>query len=209
MALRKNIGRRTCIIDCRETMSLKTGGGLAQSGTFAEANLTDIVVIAMSPHRRHIPKPVCVITQGLREAGFNVSVLVLNKGQGIPPDSPLVGAPLGAICEIRMDEIERINNHRLAIIHLGSIKQHILYKAKYLLAEIKIPVIVICQAIVDFKDFNEIGAKISEHALLKENKFENINGSEGIVDIISGVVRGLDVEEEKLTEIVNKVKKWL
>lgn len=205
MTSRTSIGRKTCVIDCRETMSLKPGGGLAQSGTFSEADPADIVVLAMSPHKRHVTKPVCEITQGLREAGFNVSVLVLNKGQGIPSDSPLVGAPLGSTCEINNEEIERINKHKLAIIHLGSIKQHILYKAKYLLASVKIPVIIVCQAPVDFEDFAKIGAKTG----IMKPEHKNVESTAGIVDIITGVIRGLDVEEEKLKEIVCKVKNWL
>ena len=205
MTAKTCLGRKTFVLDCRETMSLRVGGGLAQSGTFSASDSPEIVVIAMSPHRRHVTKPVCQITYGLREAGFRVSVLVLNTGQGIPPDSPFVGAPSGATCEISEEEIEKINKHKLAIIHLGSVKEHVIYKARYLLRHVKIPVIIVCQVSVDFEDLTKKGVRTR----LSEKKHGTTEYGKGVTDIVTGVIRGLDVDEEKLKEIVSKVKKWL
>ena len=68
------IGRCTHVVDCRETSGMGKGGSLAQRGTFAECG-TDVCAIAMSPGRRHITKPVCEITFGLREANILTSTM--------------------------------------------------------------------------------------------------------------------------------------
>jgi methyl-coenzyme M reductase subunit C len=65
-------------------MGLGKGGGLAQRGTLSEAGRPDVIAIAMSPGRRHITKPVCELTSGMRHENIQVSVLVLNAGSGIP-----------------------------------------------------------------------------------------------------------------------------
>src|SRR3970040_31745 len=83
-------GRETQLVDCREAMGLGRGGALAQRGTLSEAPRPDVVAIAMTPGRRHITKPVCEITYGLRREGIQVSVLVFEAGGGIPMDE--VGA---------------------------------------------------------------------------------------------------------------------
>lgn len=197
-----SIGRKAHVVDCRETMSLKVGGGLAQSGTFSESEKPEVIVIAMSPHRRHVTKPVCEITYGVREEGIETSVIVLNKGMGIPEDSPFVGAPSGSICEIDSDEIKQINRHKLAVIHLGSVKEHVMYKARSMLRYVKIPVIVVCQAAVDFEDFAKVGMKTRT----VKPKPDKIWSSSEIVNIITDVTRGISVPRDKLDEIVRKIK---
>src|SRR3989304_9125280 len=79
-------GRDTQLVDCREAMGLGRGGGIAQRETISEAPRPDVVAIAMTPGRRHITKPVCEITYGLRREGIQVSVLVLEAGAGISMD---------------------------------------------------------------------------------------------------------------------------
>ena len=37
--------------------------------------------------RRHITKPICEITYAMREAGIKTSVMVLNAGNGVPPEA--------------------------------------------------------------------------------------------------------------------------
>ena len=81
------IDRETQVVDCRESMGLDKGGGLAQRGTLSETGRPDVVAIAMTPGRRHITKPVCEITHGLRKEGIQVSVLVLYSGGGVPSDA--------------------------------------------------------------------------------------------------------------------------
>jgi len=199
------IGRKTKIVDCRETAGIGLGGGLAQAGTYAEAESKDVIVLSMGPTRRHITKPVCEITYGLREGDIGVSVLVLRSGIGppSPEEFPDGFATMGSISSITEEEEEIIMRHRLAIIHLGNIPYHIKYKAKVLLKNIDIPAIVICQAEVNFEDFAEVGVK-TIRVMPKKPETKGI-----IVDIVTGVIRGQTCFQDKLNEITNKVNYWL
>lgn len=199
------IGRKTHIVDCRRTMALKTGGGLAQSGTMAQAMKADVVVVAMSPSKRHVTKPVCEITYALRAAGIEVSVMVLSKGGGNAPDAPSAAAPGGNLCSIDEEEALRINKHKLAILHLGSIKEHVIYKARFFLRYIALPTIVICQVPVDFEDFAKIGVR-TRVVRPPPDKVETLGE---VYDIVTNVVRGVTVPRHKIEEIVSKVKEAL
>ncbi|MDI9620164.1 MAG: methyl-coenzyme M reductase I operon protein C [Candidatus Nezhaarchaeota archaeon] len=199
------IGRKTHIVNCRRTMSLKTGGGLAQSGTIARAMRPEVIVIAMSPSKRHVTKPVCEITYALRAANIDVSVLVLNKGGGGAPDSPSAGAPGANVCFLEEEEVLEINKHKLAILHLGSIKEHVVYKARFFLRYIAIPTVVVCQAPVDFEDFAKRGIKtrVVRPPVGKEESLGEI------YDVVTGVIRGISVAHHKIDEITSKVKEAL
>ena len=85
--MKQRIGRHISFVECRESMGMGQGGGLAQRATISESG-RDVVAIAMGPGRRHITKPVCEITYALREEGIDTSVLVLNAGAGVPADAP-------------------------------------------------------------------------------------------------------------------------
>ncbi|MHC1627911.1 MAG: methyl-coenzyme M reductase I operon protein C [Candidatus Nezhaarchaeales archaeon] len=196
------IGRKTHIVDCRRTMALKTGGGLAQSGTLAQAMRPDVIVVAMSPSRRHVTKPVCEITYALRAAGVEVSVIVLNRGGGCAPDSPSAGAPGASVCFIEEEEALSINKHRVAVLHLGSIKEHVIYKARFFLKFIALPTVVVCQTPVDFEDFAKIGVKT--RVVRPPPDREETVGE--IYDIVTNVVRGMTVPRHKIEEIIAKVK---
>lgn len=198
------IGRETQVIDCRETAGLALGGGLAQRGTFSEAEKSDIVILSMGPSPRHITKPVCEITYGLREAGFQVSVLVLKAGIGPPEEFPGGPPTVGAgISGISPEEEKRIARHKLAIIHQGNIPRHFVQKAKIFLRNVKIPAIVICQAPADFKDYAKAGVRT------KEVKPEKPETKGMILDIVNGVIRGRTCPQDKIDEIVEKVKYWI
>ncbi|HIQ38844.1 MAG TPA: methyl-coenzyme M reductase I operon protein C [Methanothermococcus okinawensis] len=192
------VGRREQIIDCRAVMGLGEGGGLAQRGTFAEALRNDVVVVAMSPGRRHITKPVCEITYGIREAGIQTSVLVLNAGSGIPHDAPY--GSLGSTFGIKPEEAEQVNRHKLCIIHFGNVKSHIVYKARLFLRYVEIPTIVVCQTPVDMEDFAKVGIKTRDVMPLEPVT----KGT--IVDIVSGIVRGESPPQSKIDEIITKIK---
>ena len=75
MTMKQKMGRHLSFVECRESMGLGVGGGLAQRATISESG-RDVVAIAMGPGRRHITKPVCEITYALREEGIDTSVLV-------------------------------------------------------------------------------------------------------------------------------------
>ncbi len=178
------------------------GGGLAQRATISESG-RDVVAIAMGPGKRHITKPVCEITYALREEGIDTSVIVVTAGSGVPADAPDVST--GSIFGLDELEIQRIQQFKVALIHLGNVRNHIIYKARLILRNVDLPAIVVCQAPVDFEDFARIGVKTRTVMPKKENI-----GTKGtIVDIVTGVVRGVTCPQSKLDEIVSKVKRNL
>ena len=196
-----SVGRKEQIVDCRAVMGLGEGGGLAQRGTFAEGLRNDVVVVAMSPGRRHITKPVCEITYGIREAGIQTSVLVLNAGTGIPHDTP--HGSLGSTFGLKPEEAEQVNRHKLCVIHFGNVKSHIVYKARLFLRYVNIPTIIICQTPVDMEDFAKVGVK-TKNVMPVEPKTEGM-----IVDIITGVIRGESAPQTKIDEVIEKIKIYL
>ena len=126
------IGRATQVVDCRESMGLAKGGGLAQRGTLSEATKPDVIAIAMSPGRRHITKPVCEMTYGLRREGIQTSVLVLEAGTGLPDSFPQASRGYGPTFGVNERELEQIARHKIAVFHLGNVRSHVISKAKVL-----------------------------------------------------------------------------
>ncbi|MCW3136219.1 MAG: methyl-coenzyme M reductase I operon protein C [Canidatus Methanoxibalbensis ujae] len=194
------VGRETQLVICRKGVGLGLGGGLAQRGTFAKALKTDVVAVAMSPGSRHVPKPVCEITTELRDRGINVSELVLNAGDGMPADAPLISGGHGVVFGMEPREIEFMSRHKLALLHHGNVKMHFIYKVRFVLKRVKIYAIVLCQCPVSFSDFEDIGVS----TIRKDGETTG-----KLVDIVSGIVRHESCPQEKLNEIVAKVRKWL
>jgi len=197
--VKQQIGRHLSFVECRESMGLGVGGGLAQRATISESG-KDVVVIAMGPGRRHITKPVCEITYALREEGIDTSVLVVNAGGGVPSDAPdfTTGTNFG----LDPIEVERIQQYKLALIHLGNVRVHIIYKARLILRNVDIPAVIVSQCPVDYEDFAAIGVKTS--VVMPSD--ENINTKGEIVDIVTGVIRGVTCQQDKLDEVVSKVQ---
>ncbi len=200
--MKQRIGRHLSFVECRESMGMGQGGGLAQRATISESG-RDVVAIAMGPGRRHITKPVCEITYALREEGIDTSVLVLNAGAGVPADAEDVSH--GQCMGLDPIEAERIRQFKVALIHLGNVRSHIIWKARLILRNVDIPAILVCQCPVDFEDFAKIGVKTS--AVMPKD--EDIKSKGTIVEIVTGVIRGVSCPQDKLDEIVSKVQKML
>ncbi len=202
MKLKQQIGRHLSFVECRESMGLGVGGGLAQRATISESG-SDVVVIAMGPGRRHITKPVCEITYALREEGIDTSVLVVNAGSGVPADAP--DTTTGSCFGLDPIEVDRISQFKVALIHLGNVRQHITYKARLILRNVDIPAIVVAQCPVDFEDFAALGVKT---AVVRPAEDE-IQTKGEIKEIVTGIIRGVTCSQEKLDEIVSKVQDLL
>lgn len=200
--MKQQIGRHLSFVECRESMGLGVGGGLAARATISESG-KDVVVIAMGPGKRHITKPVCEITYALREEGIDTSVLVVNAGSGVPADAP--DMTTGSRFGLDPLEVDRIQQYRMAIIHLGNVRKHIIYKARLILRNVDIPAVIVSQCPVDYEDFAAIGVK-TVRVMPPDDKIDT-RGE--IVDIITGVVRGITCSQDKLDEIVSKVQKAL
>jgi len=200
--LKQRIGRHLSFVECRESMGMGQGGGLAQRATISESG-RDVVAIAMGPGRRHITKPVCEITYALREEGIDTSVLVLNAGAGVPADAEDVSH--GQCMGLDPIEAERIRQFKVALIHLGNVRSHIIWKARLILRNVDIPAILVCQCPVDFEDFAKIGVKTA--AVMPKD--EDIKSKGTIMEIVTGVIRGVSCPQDKLDEIVSKVQQLL
>ncbi|MEE3477400.1 MAG: methyl-coenzyme M reductase I operon protein C [Methanomethylophilus sp.] len=200
--MKQQIGRHLSFVECRDSQGLGIGGGLAQRATISESG-KDVCVIAMGPGRRHITKPVCEITYALREVGINASVLVVNSGSGVPTDAPDVTT--GSRFGLDPIEVDRIRQYKVALIHLGNVRNHIVYKARLILRNVDIPAVVVAQCPVDFEDFAAIGVKTRDVMPDKDN----IGTMCTIEDIVTGVVRGVTCPQEKLDEIASKLQKIL
>jgi len=200
--LKDSIGRKTRFVECREARGMGVGGSLANRATISDSG-RDVVAVAMGPGKRHITKPVCEITYGLREEGIDTSVIVVTAGSGVPSDAPDVST--SSLFGLDPVEVARIQQFKLALIHLGNVRNHIIYKARLIMRNVDLPSVIVCQAPVDFEDFARIGCKTR---LVMPN--DSDIGTKGtIMDIVTGIVRGTTVSQVKLDEIISKIKRNL
>jgi methyl-coenzyme M reductase subunit C len=200
------IGRVTQVVDCREAMGMGKGGGLAQRGTISECRYPDVIVVGMSPGRRHVTKPVCDITSGLRQQGveYSISTLVLNAGSGVPPDAPkIAGGVLGAYFGLTPKEIAQIEKHKVAILHHGNVRSHVVHKVRFILQACDVKAIVVSQSPVDYEDLAKEGVKTSV-VMPPQDK---IRTKGTVMSIVSGVTRGQTPTREKMAEVISSVMK--
>ncbi|OPY42684.1 MAG: Methyl-coenzyme M reductase I operon protein C [Methanoregulaceae archaeon PtaU1.Bin066] len=202
------MGRVTQVVDCREAMGMGKGGGIAQRGTISECRYQDVIVVGMSPGRRHVTKPVCDITSALRQQGieYSVSTLVLNAGSGVPPDAPNIGgAVLGAYFGLTEKEIQQIEKHRIAILHHGNVRSHVVHKVRYILAACDVKAVVVSQAPIDFEDLAREGVKTA----LVMPPPDKIKTRGTVMAIVSGVTRGQTPTREKMAEVIHAVMRLI
>ena len=193
------------MVDCRESMGLAKGGGLAQRGTLSEATKPDVIAIAMSPGRRHITKPVCEMTYGLRREGIQTSVLVLEAGTGVPESFPQGSRGYGPTFGLSEKEIEQVARHKIAVLHLGNVRSHVIHKAKEVLAQVDLPVVVVAQCPMDMEDFAREGVKTST---VKPPR-QKIETKGEVVDIVTGITRGATCTRVKLNNLAKVLNKHL
>jgi len=202
------MGRVTQVVDCREAMGMGKGGGIAQRGTISECRYPDVIVVGMSPGRRHVTKPVCDITSALRQQGieYSVSTLVLNAGSGVPPDAPnIAGGVLGAYFGLTEKEIAQIEKHRIAILHHGNVRSHVVHKVRFILEHANIRAIVVSQVPIDFEDLAKEGVRTA----VVMPPPDKVKTKGMVMDIVSGVTRGQTPGREKLADVIRAVMKVL
>lgn len=202
------MGRVTQVVDCREAMGMGKGGGIAQRGTISECRYPDVIVVGMSPGRRHVTKPVCDITSGLRQQGieYSISTLILNAGSGVPPDAPNIGGGvLGAYFGLTEKEVRQIERHKLAILHHGNVRSHVVHKIRFILSACNINAVVVSQVPIDYEDLAKIGVKTAV-VMPPEDKIVT-QGT--VMAIVSGVTRGQTPTREKMAEVIHAVMKLL
>jgi methyl-coenzyme M reductase subunit C len=186
-------------------MGLAKGGGLAQRGTLSEATKPDVIAIAMSPGRRHITKPVCEMTYGLRREGIQTSVLVLEAGTGVPESFPQASRGYGPTFGLNERELEQTARHKIAVLHLGNVRSHVISKTKEILSQVDIPAVVVAQCPMDMEDFAREGIKTST---VKPTHQKTETKGE-VVDIVTGITRGTTCTRVKLNTLAKVLNKHL
>ncbi len=202
------VGRVTQVVDCRAAMGMGKGGGIAQRGTISECRYPDVIVVGMSPGRRHVTKPVCDITSALRREGieYSISTLVLNSGSGVPPDArDIGGGVLGAYFGLTDTEIQQIERHKVAILHHGNVRSHVVHKVRFILQACDVKAVVVSQAPVDFEDFAKVGVKTA----LVMPPPEKVKTRGTVMAIVSGVTRGQTPSREKMAEVIHAVMRLI
>jgi methyl-coenzyme M reductase subunit C len=202
------VGRVTQVVDCRAAMGMGKGGGIAQRGTISECRYPDVIVVGMSPGRRHVTKPVCDITSALRQQGieYSISTLVLNAGSGVPPDArDIGGGVLGAYFGLTDTEIQQIEKHKVAILHHGNVRSHVVHKVRFMLQACDVKAVVVSQAPVDFEDFAKVGVKTA----LVMPPPDKVKTRGTVMAIVSGVTRGQTPSREKMAEVIHVVMRLI
>jgi len=202
------VGRVTQVVDCRAAMGMGKGGGIAQRGTISECRYPDVIVVGMSPGRRHVTKPVCDITSALRREGieYSISTLVLNAGSGVPPDArDIGGGVLGAYFGLTDTEIQQIEKHKVAILHHGNVRSHVVHKVRFILQACDVKAVVVSQAPVDFEDFAKVGVKTA----LVMPPPDKVRTRGTVMAIVSGVTRGQTPSREKMAEVIHAVMRLI
>jgi methyl-coenzyme M reductase subunit C len=189
-------------------MGMGKGGGIAQRGTISECRYPDVIVVGMSPGRRHVTKPVCDITSALRQQGieYSISTLVLNAGSGVPPDArEIAGGVLGAYFGLTDTEIQQIEKHKVAILHHGNVRSHVVHKVRFILQACDVKAVVVSQAPVDFEDFAKVGVKTA----LVMPPPDKVKTRGTVMAIVSGVTRGQTPSREKMAEVIHAVMRLI
>lgn len=186
------MGRKGHRIFCRAEAGFGITSGLARRGTMSFSEETSVIVVGMDESLRHVTKPVCDITMGLRSRGIQASVLILSTGMGPPQD--LVGKGGG----IRLTELEvgqMTNYGDFLLLHFGNVRTHVVAKAHMILRNVNKRTIIICQCPVEFEDFALAGVK-TKYA--DPEKSETLGE---VVGIVTDIVRGIPCPPEKIDEI--------
>jgi methyl-coenzyme M reductase subunit C len=132
-------------------------------------------------------------------------VLVLEAGTGVPESFPQGSRGYGPTFGLSEKEIEQVARHKIAVLHLGNVRSHVIHKAKEVLAQVDIPVVVVAQCPMDMEDFAREGIKT---ALVKPPR-QKIETKGEVVDIVTGITRGATCTRVKLNTLAKVLNKHL
>jgi methyl-coenzyme M reductase subunit C len=145
------------------------------------------------------------MTYGLRREGIQTSVLVLEAGTGVPESFPQGSRGYGPTFGLSEKEIEQVARHKIAVLHLGNVRSHVIHKAKEVLAQVEIPVVVVAQCPMDMEDFAREGVRTST---VKPPR-QKIETKGEVVDIVTGITRGATCTRVKLNTLAKVLNKHL
>ena len=132
------IGRVTQVVDCREAMGMGKGGGIAQRGAHLLKYQYRMSLWSGMPGRRHVTKPVCDITSGLRQQGMELRhrtlVLSIPEVAYHRTHQKLLVAFSALLFGLTDKEVMQIERHKIAILHHGNVRSHVVHKVRFILA---------------------------------------------------------------------------
>ncbi len=103
------------------------------------------------------------------------------------------------------ERYEQVARHKIAVLHLGNVRSHVIHKAKEVLAQVDIPVVVVAQCPMDMEDFAREGIKTS---MVKPPR-QKIETKGEVVDIVTGITRGATCTRVKLNTLAKVLNKHL
>jgi methyl-coenzyme M reductase subunit C len=145
------------------------------------------------------------MTYGLRREGIQTSVLVLEAGTGVPESFPQGSRGYGPTFGLNEKEVEQVARHKIAVLHLGNVRSHVIFKTKEILSQVDIPAVVVAQCPMDMEDFAREGIKTS---MVKPPR-QKIETKGEVVDIVTGITRGATCTRVKLNNLAKVLNKHL
>jgi methyl-coenzyme M reductase subunit C len=145
------------------------------------------------------------MTYGLRREGIQTSVLVLEAGTGLPDSFPQSSRGYGPTFGLNEKELDQIARHKIAVLHLGNVRSHVIYKTKEILSQVDIPAVVVAQCPMDMEDFAREGIKT--RSVRPTHQKTETKGE--VVDIVTGITRGTTCTRVKLNTLAKVLNKHL
>jgi methyl-coenzyme M reductase subunit C len=112
---------------------------------------------------------------------------------------------IGASFGLSPKEITQIERHKVAILHHGNIRSHVVHKVRFILQACDIRAVVVSQAPVDYEDFAKEGVKTP----VVMPPADRILTKGTVMGIVSGVTRGQTPTREKMVDVISAVMKLL
>jgi len=95
----------------------------------------------------------------------------------------------------------QIEKHKLAILHHGNVRSHVVQKVRFILQACDAKAIVVSQAPIDYEDLAKEGVKTP----FVMPPADRIRTKGTVMAIVSGVTRGQTPTREKMAEVISSV----
>ncbi len=126
---------------------------------------------------------------------------MLNAGSGVPSDAEIGGVALGSNFGILDREIDQIERHKVAVLHHGNIRSHVVHKSRKILQECSVKAVVVCQAPVDYEDFARAGVKTA-YVMPKP---DDVKTKGTIMGLVTGITRGQTPSRVAMADVIHEV----
>jgi methyl-coenzyme M reductase subunit C len=99
----------------------------------------------------------------------------------------------------------QIEKHKVAILHHGNVRSHVVHKVRFILQACDVKAVVVSQSPVDYEDLAKEGVKTA----VVMPPADKIRTRGTVMAIVSGVTRGQTPTREKMAEVISSVMKLL